>query len=115
MWEQIPNNKVVGALWENTADGVNFANVLPGLFQELGYTLSDPGLYPVGTEDYTAIINQFKKDGVEIVCGMASPPRLLELLEAGRAAGLQAANLHRGRKPCCSPTGSTPWATWATA
>ena len=72
MWEKVPNNKVVGALWENTADGANFANVLPGLFQELGYTLSDPGMYPVGTEDYSAIINQFKKDGVEIVCGMAT-------------------------------------------
>ena len=73
MWEKIPNNKVVGALWENSADGDNFANVLPGLFEQLGLTLSNPGQYPTGTEDYTQIISQFKKDGVEIVCGMATP------------------------------------------
>ena len=72
MWDNIPNNKVVGALWENSADGDNFANALPGLFTSLGLTLSDPGQYTVGTEDYSTIINQFKKDGVEVVCGMAS-------------------------------------------
>jgi branched-chain amino acid transport system substrate-binding protein len=74
MWDQIPNNKTVGALWENTADGANFANVLPGIFKEKGLTLSDPGIYQTGTEDYTQIINQFKKDGVEVICGMSSPP-----------------------------------------
>ena len=74
MWDQIPTNKVVGALWENSADGEAFASGLPGLFEEMGWTLGDPGRYQPGTEDYTPIISQFKKDGVEVVCGMASPP-----------------------------------------
>jgi branched-chain amino acid transport system substrate-binding protein len=73
MWELVPTNKVVGALWVNDADGMVFANALPGLFQELGYTLVDPGRFEVGTEDFTAIIGQFKKEGVELVCGMANP------------------------------------------
>ena len=52
-----------------------FANALPGLFKELGFTLgrSRAGSSP-GTEDFSAIISQFKKNGVELVCGMANPP-----------------------------------------
>lgn len=74
MWNLIPHNKTVGALWVNDADGMVFANALPGLFKELGFTLVDPGRFEVGTEDFTAIIGQFKKEGVELVCGMANPP-----------------------------------------
>lgn len=73
MWGLVPNNKTVGALWVNDADGMVFANALPGLFEELGYKLIDPGRFEVGTEDFSAIISQFKKEGVELVCGMANP------------------------------------------
>lgn len=73
MWSLVPTNKVVGALWVNDADGMVFANALPGLFKELGYTLVDPGRFEVGTEDFSAVISQFKKEGVELVCGMANP------------------------------------------
>jgi branched-chain amino acid transport system substrate-binding protein len=73
MWSLVPTNKVVGGLWVNDADGMVFANALPGLFKELGYTLVDPGRFEVGTEDFTAIISEFKKNGVELVCGMANP------------------------------------------
>jgi branched-chain amino acid transport system substrate-binding protein len=73
MWELVPTNKVVGALWVNDADGMVFANNLPALFEELGYTLVDPGRFEVGTEDFSAIISEFKSEGVELVCGMANP------------------------------------------
>ena len=74
MWNLIPHNKVVGALWVNDADGMVFANALPGLFKELGFTLVDPGRFEPNTEDFSAIISEFKKNGVELVCGMANPP-----------------------------------------
>ena len=74
MWNLVPHNKTVGALWVNDADGMVFANALPGLFKDLGFTLVDPGRFEPNTEDFSAIISEFKKGGVELVCGMANPP-----------------------------------------
>ena len=73
MWELVPTNKVVGALWVNDADGNVFRTALPDLFKAQGYTVVDPGPFEVGTEDFSAVISQFKKGGVELVCGMANP------------------------------------------
>jgi branched-chain amino acid transport system substrate-binding protein len=73
MWELVPTNKVVGALWVNDADGNVFRTALPPLFEAQGYTLVDPGPFEVGTEDFSAIISDFKSGGVELVCGMANP------------------------------------------
>lgn len=74
MWDMIPTNKVVGGLYPNDADGLAFAGGLPPAFQAQGYTYVDPGRFENGTEDYTAIISQFRKDGVEIVNGVPTPP-----------------------------------------
>jgi branched-chain amino acid transport system substrate-binding protein len=73
MWELVPNNKVVGALWVNDADGNVFRSALPDIFKAQGYTLIDPGPFEVGTEDFSAVISKFKSGGVELVCGMANP------------------------------------------
>jgi branched-chain amino acid transport system substrate-binding protein len=72
MWDLVQTNKVVGGLWENTADGAVFAALKPTM-EEMGMTVIDPGVYNVGTEDYSAIIGQFKKAGVEIVQGASEP------------------------------------------
>ena len=72
MWTKLPHNKVLGGLWENTADGQVFAGLKP-VMEEMGLTVVDPGIYNVGTEDYSAIIGQFKKAGVEIVQGASEP------------------------------------------
>ena len=39
-----------------------------------GYTFVEPGLYTVGTEDFTTQISEFKKTGCEIVCGTIITP-----------------------------------------
>ena len=39
-----------------------------------GYTLSDPGAFEDGLEDYTKVIATFKKDGAEIIAGVALRP-----------------------------------------
>jgi branched-chain amino acid transport system substrate-binding protein len=74
MWNMIPTNKVVGGLYPNDADGLAFAGGLPPAFEAQGYTYVDPGRYESGTEDYTAIISEFRKEGVEIVNGVPTPP-----------------------------------------
>jgi branched-chain amino acid transport system substrate-binding protein len=74
MWDMIPTNKKVGGLYPNDADGLAFAAGLPPAFEALGYTYVDPGRFENGTEDYTAIISEFRKEGVEIINGVPTPP-----------------------------------------
>ncbi len=76
MFDQIPNNKIVGMLFPNDADAKGWMaeNAAPRVFKEKGYTLVEPDWYTPGTEDYTSIINVFKKEGCEIVCGTNTAP-----------------------------------------
>jgi branched-chain amino acid transport system substrate-binding protein len=74
MWDQIPTNKKVGGLYPNDGDGNAFAAGLPAAFQPLGYSYVDPGRFQDGTEDYAAIISQFRKEGCEIINGVPTPP-----------------------------------------
>jgi branched-chain amino acid transport system substrate-binding protein len=77
MWGQVTTNKKVGYLFANDADGVAWTDAktgLPPAVTAAGYTgfLSD--LYPVGLEDYTKYISDFKKNGCEICCGTIITP-----------------------------------------
>jgi branched-chain amino acid transport system substrate-binding protein len=74
MWDMLTTNKKVGGLYPNDADGLAFAEGLPAAFQPKGYSYVDPGRFEDGTEDYTAIISKFLKEGVEIVNGVPTPP-----------------------------------------
>jgi branched-chain amino acid transport system substrate-binding protein len=74
IWDQVPSNKVVGGLWPNNPDGIGFADGFTPILQKNGYTVVDPGRYQDLTDDFTAIITQFKEAGVEIVTGVVLPP-----------------------------------------
>ncbi len=74
MWDQVPTNKKVGGLYPNDGDGNAFAGGMPAAFVPLGYAYVDPGRYQNNTEDYSAIISQFRNEGVEIVTGVPTPP-----------------------------------------
>jgi branched-chain amino acid transport system substrate-binding protein len=77
MWNQVPTNKVVGALWPNDGDGNAWSDPELGFPPELekaGYTIVDPGRYNNLTDDFSAQISQFKSAGVEIVTGVPIPP-----------------------------------------
>lgn len=74
IWDQLPNNKVVGALWPNDADGNAFRPAWTPYLQEKGYKLVDPGAFQGGTEDYTQQISLFKKEGIDILTGVVQPP-----------------------------------------
>ena len=74
MWSQVPNNKIVGAMFPNDADGNAW---LPGwepVWPEVGYTAIVPSQYQILTEDFTAQISQFKSEGCEIGMGVFIPP-----------------------------------------
>jgi branched-chain amino acid transport system substrate-binding protein len=74
LWKQVPNNKVAGVLWPNDVDGNSYRAKWPDPMKAQGYTIVDAGSFQDGTEDYTSIIDNFKKNGAEILTGVMSPP-----------------------------------------
>jgi branched-chain amino acid transport system substrate-binding protein len=74
MWTNLDTNKVVGFLAANDTDGVAFAQGAQIFLTKAGYELIDPGRFPLGTMDFTSIINKMKKANVEILFGNLTPP-----------------------------------------
>jgi branched-chain amino acid transport system substrate-binding protein len=77
MWSQLDTNKKVGGLFPNDGDGNAWGdpNVgFPPPLKEKGFSLLDPGRYQNLTDDFSAQINAFKGEGVEIVTGVMIPP-----------------------------------------
>lgn len=77
MWNQLDTNRKIGSLMINDADGVVGGDPKRGFrppMEGAGFEYNQPPLYPQGTSDFTAQINQFKSDGVEILTGISIPP-----------------------------------------
>jgi branched-chain amino acid transport system substrate-binding protein len=77
MWDQVETNKKVGFLFANDADGAAWTDMntgLPPAVEAAGYEYYLPDLYPVGLEDFTAVISAFKREGCEICCGTIITP-----------------------------------------
>lgn len=74
MWDQVPTNKKVAGLFPNDSDGTAWAGALPDLVKEAGYTIDDPGQFPIDTQDFSSQIAQFKKNGDEVLMGVLPPP-----------------------------------------
>jgi branched-chain amino acid transport system substrate-binding protein len=91
-WAAVPTNKKVGGLFPNDGDGnawgdkeLGFPKPLAGM----GYTLTDPGRFQNGTQDFSAQIAAFKRDGVEIVTGVVIPPDAKTFLTQARQQGFR--------------------------
>lgn len=77
IWDAVPTNKVVGALWPNDPDGNAWGDPnlgFPPVMAEKGYELVDTGRFQSMTDDFSAQISAFKAAGVEIVTGVVIPP-----------------------------------------
>ena len=77
MWGQLATNKSVGGLFPNDGDGNAWGDKqvgFPPVLDKLGYKLTDPGRYQNLTDNFTAQITAFKRDGCEIVTGVVLPP-----------------------------------------
>ena len=74
MWGQLDTNKKVAGLFPNDPDGQAWSGAFPDLTKELGYKVTDPGLYPNGTQDFSAQISAYKKAGDQILTGVPIPP-----------------------------------------
>ncbi|HEY3209818.1 MAG TPA: ABC transporter substrate-binding protein [Actinomycetota bacterium] len=91
MWETIPTNKKVGAVFPNDGDGQAWGDAklgFPSFFGPKGYTIVDPGRYQNGTQDFSAQISKFKSQGVEILTGVPIPPDFTNFWKQASQQGL---------------------------
>ncbi len=74
VWNTVPTNKKVAVLLSNSAPGNAWLEPWKAAMEPNGYTGDFTDQYPVGLEDYTAQISQFKKNGDEVSLGLFIPP-----------------------------------------
>lgn len=74
MWNAVPTNKTMAVVFSNDPDGIAASKDLPGVFTKGGFKVVNPGLYNMNTDDFSAQIAQLKKENVEIVMGIFTPP-----------------------------------------
>src|SRR5580698_358260 len=74
LWTQVPNNKKVGVMFPNDADGNAVRPLLSEAFKKGGYTVIDPGPFEDGTSDFATQIALFKKEQVDLFVALVLPP-----------------------------------------
>ena len=90
MWNQLETNKSVGGLFPNDADGNAWGdpdNGMPPVLSAQGFSLTDPGRYQNLQDDFSAQINAFKENDVEIVTGVVLPPDFATFWTQARQQG----------------------------
>lgn len=91
-WKSVQTNKKVGGLFPNDGDGNAWGDKelgFPKPLSQMGFTLTDPGRFQSGTQDFSAQIAAFRKDGVEIVTGVVIPPDAKTFLTQARQQGFR--------------------------
>jgi len=91
-WKSVATNKKVGGLFPNDGDGNAWGDKelgFPKPLAAMGYTLTDPGRFQNGTQDFSAQIAAFRKEGVEIVTGVVIPPDAKTFLTQARQQGFK--------------------------
>lgn len=91
-WKSVDTNKKVGALFPNDGDGNAWGDKdlgFPKPLAQMGFGLTDPGRFQSGTQDFSAQIAAFKRDGVEIVTGVIIPPDAKTFLTQARQQGFK--------------------------
>ncbi len=89
-WKTVATNKHVGGLFPNDGDGNAWGDKgvgFPKPLAAMGFVLTDPGRFQNGTQDFSAQISAFKKDGVEIVTGVVIPPDAKTFLSQAKQQG----------------------------
>ena len=107
LWEQSGAPKVVGGLWPNDPDGNAWSDAavgFPPALEAAGFTVVDPGRFPVDTQDFSAQIGQFREEGVAIVSGVRAAADLRQLPEPGAASRASTRRWSPWPRRCSSPS-----------
>ena len=85
-YSKIQSNKIIGAMYDNSADGNFFSANAPQFMEAKGYKVVMPSNFQSPSEDFTAQITAFKKRRRRADHGQHDTARLHQLLEGGGAA-----------------------------
>ena len=92
LWSKLKNNKVIGAMWPNDADGLALSDAKtgqPAAWKPAGYKIIDGGRYQDGSEDYSTQIAKFKAANAEICSGVMIPPDFVNFWKQVHQQGFQ--------------------------
>jgi branched-chain amino acid transport system substrate-binding protein len=92
LWQALPTNRKVGALWPNDGDGRAWGDPERGFapaLAKLGFQMVDPGFFKPLLDDFSAQITAFKNAGVEIVTGVLIPPDFTTFWTQARQQGFR--------------------------
>jgi branched-chain amino acid transport system substrate-binding protein len=92
MWQSVPTNRKVGALWPNDGDGRAWGDPERGFapaLKKLGFETVDPGFFKPLLDDFSAQITAFKNAKVEIVTGVLIPPDFTNFWTQARQQGFK--------------------------
>lgn len=78
-FDRLETNKKIGLVLDSNVDGVGMAQIMADKAKARGYTIVDPGRFPQGTNDYSAIISQIQKEGCDILVASLLTPELATL------------------------------------
>jgi branched-chain amino acid transport system substrate-binding protein len=87
MWGQVDTNQKAAGLFPNDPDGQAWSANFPALTADSGVTIDDPGLYPNGTQDFSAQLSAFK--GHDILVGVPIPPDFTTFWQQAGQQGYQ--------------------------
>ena len=87
-YEQVPTNKIIGAMYDNSADGNFFSANAPKFMEAKGYQVVMPSNFQQFSEDYTQQITMFKSEGVECIMGNMVPPDFTNFWKQAMQQGL---------------------------
>ena len=90
VWNAVETNKKVAALYPNDADGQAFtdeATGYPAIVVPAGFSWNNPGLYPAGTQDFSAQIAAFKENDDQILTAIVPPPDFANFWKQAKQQG----------------------------
>ena len=90
MWDELPSNRRVGAVWPDDADGRAWGDPATGFTPAVarrGYEIVDPSFYPPGATDFGEQLRLFREAEVDLVVGVPTPPEFAAFWEQARASG----------------------------
>jgi len=90
IWKDLKLPKVVASAFENTLPGNAMGDLkmgMPAMFAKAGYKIVDIGKFPADTDDFSAQIQAFKKEGAEIVTGLFAPPQWASFVKQSAQMG----------------------------
>ncbi|MCY0966339.1 ABC transporter substrate-binding protein [Parathalassolituus penaei] len=92
LWQKLPTNKSIGTLWPNDEDGNAWGNTelgFPSALNKSGFSFIDRGRFQTPVNDFSSFISEFRKQEVEIVTGVITPPDFANFWNQAGQQGFQ--------------------------